>query len=87
MAPVRYSSVQYRQKYVYCGKQKGKIPLPRLLPNVFLHLPFVKTPRSVTVFDRQKALCSSGSMIQLCVNTLLAFRPCSIKVSLPSLYP
>ena len=53
--------------------------------SVFLHLLFAKTPRSVTVLDRQKASCLSGSMIQLCVGTLLAFRPHSIKVSLPSL--
>ena len=86
-APVQYSSIQYRQGYVHCGKQKSKIPLPRLLPFVFLHLPFVKTPRSVTVLDRQEASCSSGSMIQLCMGTLPAFRPLSIKVSLPSLYP
>ena len=36
---------------MHCGKQKSKIPLPGLLSNVFLHLPFVKTPRSVTVLD------------------------------------
>ena len=86
-APVWYSSVQYRQGYMHCGKQKSKTPLPRLLSSVFQHLPFAKTPRRVIVFDRQETSCSSNSMIQLCMGTLLAFRPHSIKVSLPSLYP
>ena len=72
---------------MHCGKQKSKIPLPRLLSNVFLHLPFVKTPKSVTVLECKEASCSSGSTIQLCMGTLLAFRPRSIKVSLTSLYP
>ena len=67
--------------------RRVKYPFPRLLSNVFLHLPFVKTPKSVTVLDRQEASCLSASKIQLCVGTLLAFCPRSIKVSLPSLYP
>ena len=80
-APIQHSSVQYRQRYVYCGKQRSKIPLPRLLPSVSLHLLFAKSPRSVTVFDRQEASCSSGLIIQLCAGTLLALRPRLISLS------
>ena len=38
---------------MHCGKRKKIIPLPRLLSNIFVHLPIVKTPRCVTVLDRQ----------------------------------
>ena len=35
-APVQYSLVQYRQGYVHCGRQKSKIPLPRLVSTLTL---------------------------------------------------
>ena len=43
-----------RQRYVFCGKQKYKIGIPRLCLSALLHLLFAKTARSTTVLDRQE---------------------------------
>ena len=78
-----YSSIRYRQRYVFCGKQKNKIHLPRLLLSTLtLHKDYQKCDCS----RLPRTSCSSSSINRLCVGMLLSFHPRSIKASLPTLH-
>ena len=71
------STVRYRQRYMYSGKQKIKIPLPRLLSRVFLTYYWQRLP------EVKLSLIVNNLVHELDDGHVTNVSPCS-KFSLPS---
>ncbi len=70
---VRYTHrFSYRQRYMFCGKLKNKIRLPRFFINCFSRLTLRKDCLKCDGCQLSRASLTSGSMILLCVSMLLS---------------